>query len=150
MTVPLVGWLALFLPLAATPSGAPGEPVEAVTKTGQVVELTSILKARALVADPEPIAHQFVLQEPGGTITPLLSDDASRALFLDGRLRNRLVEIHGRRYPGLPYLQVMTFQVDDHGRWRTPEYFCEVCTISVRYPQICPCCQGPMELRMMR
>jgi hypothetical protein len=148
MTLPLAGWLALFLPLAATPPVAPGDPVEAVTKTGQVVELTSILKARALVVDPEPISRQFVLEEPGGTITPLLSDEASRALFLDERLRNRPIEIHGRRHPGLPYLQVMTFQIDDQGRWRTPEYFCEVCTISVRYPQTCPCCQGPMELRM--
>jgi hypothetical protein len=116
--------------------------------TGQVVELTSVLKARALVVDTEPIAQQMVLLEAGGTVTPLLSDEASRAFWLDARMRNRLVAIQGRRHPGLPYLQVVTFQVDDGGRWRTPEYFCEVCTISVRYPQICPCCQGPMELRM--
>jgi hypothetical protein len=89
-----------------------------------------------------------VLQEPDGTITPLLSDEASRALFLDKRLRDRPIMIHARRYPGLPYVQVVTFQVDEHGQWRTPEYFCDVCTISVRYPQICPCCQGPMILRM--
>ena len=67
---------------------------------------------------------------------------------MDSRLRNRNARIVGRRFAGLPYLQVVTIEVEDDGRLRTPEYFCEVCTISVRYPQICPCCQGPMELQM--
>ena len=77
-----------------------------------------------------------------GTITPLSSDETSRALFMDERLRNRNAQIVGRRFAGVPYLQVVTIQVESEGRLRTPEYFCEVCTISVRYPQICPCCQG--------
>jgi hypothetical protein len=148
MIVSLVGWLAFALsPLTAQPAAAQ-QPAETVVKTGRVVELTAVLKATKLVVDTEPVAGQVVLQEPDGTITPLLSDEASRALFLDQRLRDRPITIHARRYPGLPYLQVVTFQVDDHGQWRTPEYFCDVCTISARYPQICPCCQGPMILRM--
>jgi rubrerythrin len=69
-------------------------------------------------------------------------------LFLDDRLRDRPAEIRGRRYAGVPYLQVLSFKVKREGRLETPEYFCEVCAISVRYPQVCPCCQGPMELRM--
>jgi hypothetical protein len=148
MTLPVLGWLALFLPLAAPQPVASRDRVDAVTMTGRVVMLTTVLKATPVVVDTEPIAQQVVLQEAAGTITPLLSDEASRALFLDERLRDRPVEVHGRRYPGLPYLQVVTFQVEDHGHWRTPEYFCEICTISVRYPQICPCCQGAMVLRM--
>jgi hypothetical protein len=42
----------------------------------------------------------------------------------------------------------MNFEVEREGRLGTPEYFCEVCAISVRFPQDCPCCQGPLELRM--
>jgi hypothetical protein len=148
MTLSLVGWLALVLPPVTAQPAASLDRVETVEKSGRVVELAAVLKATKLVVDTEPVAAQVVLQEPDGTITPLLSDDASRALFLDKQLRDRPIAIHGRRYPGLPYLQVVTFQVDDHGRWRTPEYFCDICTISVRYPQICPCCQGPMVLRM--
>jgi hypothetical protein len=148
MTLSLVGWLALALPLVTAQPAAPQERVETVEKTGRVVELASVLKATKLVVDTEPVAAQVVLQEPDGTITPLLSDEASRALFRDKRLRDRPIAIHARRYPGLPYLQVVTFQVDEGGQWRTPEYFCDVCTISARYPQICPCCQGPMVLRM--
>jgi len=145
MTWPSATWIALFL--SVTPAGPTTAP-EAVTLTGTVVALTEALKAKGLATDPEPIAKQVVIQGDDGTITPILSDDASRAFFLDERLRHRKAEIKGRRHPGLPYLQVVSFKVEDHGALRTPEYFCEICTISMRSPQICPCCQGEMELRM--
>ena len=121
-----------------------------MTLRGKVVMLSDALKSSGIEveADREPIAKQAVLLGSDGTITPLLSDEASRALFLDDRLRDRPAEIRGKRYAGVPYLQVMSFKVDREGRLETPEYFCEVCAISVRYPQVCPCCQGPMELRM--
>jgi hypothetical protein len=126
----------------------PEEQPKSITLRGTAVLLSEVLKPAGLAFDAEPVARQVVLKGDDGTITPLLSDDASRALFLDERLRHRRAEITGRRHPGLPYLQVMSFRVEDQGRLRTPEYFCEICTISVRFPQICPCCQGPMVLRM--
>jgi hypothetical protein len=138
--------------VALSVSAAAGDPsaakVEPVTLRGTVVELTAALKSLGLKYDTEPVARQVVLKADDGTLTPLFSDDASRALFEDVRLRGRRTEIQGRRHPGIPYLQVVTFQIEDEGRLRTPEYFCEVCTISVRFPQICPCCQGEMVLRM--
>jgi hypothetical protein len=142
-------WYLVFLWVlvgAAPPRPAP----EAVTLRGKVMILAAALESRGLglKADPEPIAKQVVLLAEDGAITPLLSDEASRALFLDDRLRNCRAEIEGRRYANLPYLQVVTFKVERDGRLQTPEYFCDVCAISVRYPQICPCCQGSMELRM--
>jgi hypothetical protein len=148
MTLPLAGWFALCLVQAAPGASASDAKTEAVTLTGRVVELATVLKESGLVCDTEPVAKQVVLRSDDGAIVPLLSDEGSRALFLDARLRNRPIEISARRHAGLPYLQVVSFRVNDHGQWRTPEYFCEVCTISVRYPQICPCCQGVMELRM--
>jgi hypothetical protein len=133
---------------APATSAADGGRVETVTLSGTILELTDALKPLGLRFDAEPIARQVVIKGGDGAITPLLSDDASRALFEDARLRGRRTEVRGRRLPGLPYVQVVSFQVEDQGRMRTPEYFCEVCTISVRYPQICPCCQGDMILRM--
>ncbi len=135
--------LGTLLPAAEAPESKPRE----VTLRGQVVELTAALKERNLPADAEPIAKQVVVKAENGTIIPLLSNGASRALFLDERLRGRSAEIQGWMYEGLPYVQVVTFQVEEQGRLRTPEYYCDVCTITVRYPQACPCCQGPMELR---
>ena len=149
MIAPTVGWLAPLLPLALAPntptSTETGEPV---TLNGRVVELTAAPRSSGLGVDEGPIAKQVVLQGRDGTLTPLLSDDASRALFLDERLRDRPAEIKARRHPSSPYVQVVTFRIEEDGRLRTPEYISEVCTISVRYPQICPCCQGPMEPRM--
>jgi len=99
-------------------------------------------------ADPESLSKQVVLISEDGALIPLLSGDASRALFLDERLRDCRTEIRGQRFAGVPYLEVFTFQVERDGRLQTPEYYCDVCSISVRYPQTCPCCQGSMELRM--
>lgn len=147
MTSSPVGYLALLVSLAMAPGEASPKP-ETVTLSGRVVELAAALKAQGLSVDADPIAKQVVLKGDDGSLTPLLSDDASRALFLDERLRDRQAELKARRHPGLPYLQVLSFKVVDEGTLRTPEYYCEICTISVRSPQTCPCCQGPMELRM--
>jgi hypothetical protein len=145
----MIGIGAWFLGavLAVTPEASPPRPQD-VTASGQVLELTEALPAYDVQVDADPINKQVVLKGEDRAIVPLLSDPASRALFLDERLRRRRVVIQGRRFEGLPYLQVVSFQVDDRGTLRTPEYYCDVCTISVRYPQVCPCCQGPMELRM--
>jgi hypothetical protein len=147
MATTIVARLALLAALVATAGGPPLKP-EAVTLRGKVVELAAALKSMGLASDAEAAARQVVLQGSDGSITPLLSDEASRALFLDSRLRDRPAEIKARRFTGLPYVQVVSFAVEDQGTLRTPEYYCEVCTISVRYPQTCPCCQGPMVLRM--
>jgi hypothetical protein len=150
MSWPQAGWFALILPLVSPPAAPSGDAsrFESVVLRGKVVKLATVLKASGLDFDEEPVAKQVVLQGDDGTSTALISDEASRALFLDDRLRDRPAEIVARRYPGLAYLQVVSFRVDEEGQLRTPEYFCEICTISVRYPQICPCCQGPMVLRM--
>jgi hypothetical protein len=142
----LYSLVAVCLAGLAPPSSAP----EPVAVRGKVLTLTEALASRDLRIKPdaEPIAKQVVLLIEDGVIIPLLSDDASRALFLDERLRNSRCEIQGRRFAGVPYLQVVSFKVERDGRLRTPEYYCDVCAISVLFPQICPCCQGPMELRM--
>jgi hypothetical protein len=152
MLLPGAGWFALILVLISPGGSSGSEPakakVESAVLRGNVVKLGTLLKASGLSFDEEPVAKQVVLQGDDGTVLGLISDEASRALFLDERLQNRPAEIVGRRYSGLPYLQVVSFKVDEEGKLRTPEYYCDICTISVRYPQICPCCQGEMVLRM--
>ncbi len=127
-----------------------GPKPEEVTLRGKVMPLNSAIQSLGLDVkpDPETTARQMVLLGDDRSITPILCDDASRALFQDERLRGPQTEIRGRRFPGVPYLQVVNFRIEREGKLQTPEYFCSICSISVRYPQICPCCQGPMELRM--
>lgn len=143
---PLLTLLALLAFTA--PPDAPPAKVETVTRRGKVVELAEVLKTKGITADPEPIAGQVALVGDDGSVVPLLSDEASRALFLDKRLRDRKAEVVGRKVAGLPYLQVVSFRVEEGGALRTPEYYCDICAIHVRYPQTCPCCQGPMVLQM--
>jgi hypothetical protein len=140
--------LVLGLALALGGGPAAGAEPERVTLTGKVVLLSDVLKAQGIAADRDTVENQVVLQADDGAHTPLLCDDASRALFQDARLRGRVTEIEARRIPKLPYLRVMSFKVEENARLRTPEYYCDVCAISVRFPQTCPCCQGPMVLRM--
>jgi hypothetical protein len=141
---------SVFLGVLAAVTSPPSAAPQAVTLRGKVMTLAAALEARqlGLKVDPEPIAKQFVLVAEDRSITPLFSDEASRALFLDERLRAGRVEIQGRRFAGVPYLHVSVFKVERDGEFKVPEYYCEVCAISVRFPQICPCCQGNMELRM--
>jgi len=145
MIAPIVAWVVL---LAAPAAGVAGPP-DVVTLSGEVVMLTDALKARGLAVDVEPMARQVVIRGKDQTLTPLLSDEGSRAFFQDARLRDRQAQLTVKRFAGLPYVQVLSFRVVAEGKLQRPEYFCDVCTISVRYPQSCPCCQGPMELRMI-
>jgi len=142
--------VGLVVLLCAGPWVWAGSQGEEVTLRGKVVPLGSALRALGIDVklDPDVAAKDLVLLGEDRAITLLFQDDASRALFLDERLRDCRVELHGRRFPGVPYLQVSTFRVERDGRFQTPEYVCSVCSISVRYPQICPCCRGSMELRM--
>jgi len=145
-------WLlgVLFLPFGAGTGSRLDPALKAVTLRGNVLTLNAALAVRGLSikVDPEPIAKQVVLVAEDGSVIPLFSDEASRALFLDDRLHARRAQLLGRRFAGLPYLQVISFKVEHQGKFQTPEYYCNVCAIHVRYPQTCPCCQGPMELRM--
>jgi hypothetical protein len=145
-----VGPQVVPAPPASFAGAETARPIDDVVLRGKIVTLTEALDAAKLGihADAEPTAAQIVVVDDRGTITPLLSDPASRALFRDKRLRDRPAEVRGKRVAGSPYLQVVTFKIEQDGRLQTPEYYCNICTISVRFPQTCPCCQGPMELRM--
>jgi len=145
------GFLAVVLVLigAGPPTSPAAKPVEVILR-GKVVTLGSALRSLGMDVplDPESTAPEIVLLGDDRSITPLFRDEATKALFLDERLRDCRAELHGRRFPGVPYLQVSSFQIERDGRFQTPEYYCYVCSISVRAPQTCPCCQGPMEFRM--
>ena len=147
----VLGLLASFVDASfLAQADEPPRKVEEVVVRGRAVLLSEAVKELKLdvAVDPEPASKQVVVIDDDGVVTPLLADLASRALFQDERLRKGRVEVTGRRFVDVPYVQAVTFQVERDGRFQTPEYYCNICTISVRYPQTCPCCQGEMELRM--
>jgi hypothetical protein len=139
--------LLQILLFVAAPQDSAGPVPREIKLTGRVLTLERVLRDAGVAADADTLKQQVVLKQDDGTVVPLLSNVASRALFLDERLRDRPTKIDALQRPGLPYCEVVLFQVEEDGKMRTPEYWCDVCAISVRYPQICPCCQGDMRLR---
>src|SRR4051812_41117389 len=127
MVWPTLVWIALLAPPLPAPGEGSSARMEEATISGKVIELTDALRARGLSVDAGPVAKQVVVSGEDGTLTPLLCDDASRALFEDARLRDRPAELKVRRQAGLPYVQVLSFQIVSGGRLRTPEYYCEIC-----------------------
>ena len=100
--------------LFTAPADGPSPQADRVTLRGKVVELAEALKAKGVSADPGPISGQVALVTDDGTIVPLLSDEASRALFQDRRLRDRRAEVVGLRVAGLggcPYAKGATGNV---------------------------------------
>ena len=145
--MPMTLTIVASLLFTFTPAADDRPKVENLTYRGKVVTMAEALKAKGIEFDPEPVAGQAGLVTPKGEVVALLSDEASRALFLDKRLRDRDAELIGRKVDGTPYFRVVAVRVVEGGVLRTPEYYCEICAISVRYPQICPCCQGDMILQ---
>lgn len=148
----MIAWL-VALPMLGAANDAQRQPDypavrESVTMTGTVRLLNDLLRERGVDADADRLRNQIVLVPAEGVAVPLLVNPASRALAMDARLRERKTEVVGRAVKGLPHLEVVLFRVeDDSGALRIAEYFCEVCSITVRYDQICPCCAAAMTLR---
>ena len=138
--------IAASLALGTPPIQDDPAPTTATLK-GQVVLLRDELQSRGIGVDRELLGDQIALKAEDGGLTPLLPNPATVALVRDDRLRDRPSEVVGRFAPGVPYLEVVSFRVEEQGTLRTPEYYCEVCTISTRSPGACPCCQDPLELR---
>jgi len=115
---------------------------------GEVLAMPQILERKQIKADHPPLENQVALLSADGQVLPLLSDEGGRLFFLDKTMLGRPVRLKLRSRSDLPFVQVIGVELKHEGRWRVPQYYCDVCTIAVRYPQICLCCQGPMEFRL--
>ncbi len=114
---------------------------------GKVVWLREAL-ARHKVESREEFDKQAVLETVDGELIPIVPDWRGRAFFQDERLRNRDVELVGKRAAGTPYLQVlMIFTFDEHKHRQYTDYFCDTCAFPMYELKPCECCQGPLRLR---
>lgn len=119
----------------------------ASTYEGVVRPMSEIAKSRKIRGDTEPLAGLMALESKDGRAIPLRSDEGGRMFYLDEAMRGRQVRLKLIESPDFPVAEVIQSEVMHEGRWRVPQYYCDVCTIAVRYPQVCLCCQGPMEFR---
>jgi len=114
---------------------------------GKVVLLRDALARRKIDAQEE-FDKQVVLETPAGELIPIVPDWRGRAFFQDKRLRNRDVELVGKRQKGVPYLQVlMVFTFDEKGKRQYTDYYCDTCAFPMYEIKPCECCHGPIRLR---
>jgi hypothetical protein len=101
-------------------------------------------------SDAPQVFEGKVVQKPGdnglalvaddGTSHPVIEDDGSRMLFLDGRLRDRPVRLTAVLTPGTGALRVVCVQTVHDGQVYDVDYWCDVCQISISRPGPCYCC----------
>jgi hypothetical protein len=114
---------------------------------GKVVLVREALARRKIEAREE-FDKQVALETESGELIPIVPDWRGRAFFQDEHLRNRPVELVGKRAKGVPYLQVLiVFTFDEKGARQYTDYYCDTCGFAIYEIKPCECCQGPVHLR---
>jgi len=114
---------------------------------GKVVLVREALARRKIEAREE-FDKQVALETESGELIPIVPDWRGRAFFQDAHLRNRAVELVGKRAKGVPYLQVLIiFTFDEKGTRQYTDYYCDTCGFAIYEIKPCECCQGPVHLR---
>jgi hypothetical protein len=114
---------------------------------GKVVLVREALARRKIEAREE-FDKQVALETESGELIPIVPDWRGRAFFQDAHLRNRPVELVGKRAKGVPYLQVLiVFTFDEKGTRQYTDYYCDTCGFAIYEIKPCECCQGPVHLR---
>lgn len=155
----LLGGVLFFLGPVAQ-AGAQPPPVDRPTATklpaeftveslsGRVVWLNErLLKRRKIQTVPEAAERVLALEAADGKLWPLVEDVRGRAFRRDARLRDEPVELLVRKFPDMPFVQVIGVYGFEQGRRVEIDYWCDVCAIAMYEIKDCECCQGPIELR---
>lgn len=118
------------------------------TLSGRVVWLNEVLRERRKIQTVAEAADRVLaLELADGTLAPLVEDVRGRAFRRDARLRNIPLELLVRRYPEMPFVQVIGVFGTEKGERVEIDYWCDVCAIRMYELKDCECCQGPIELR---
>jgi hypothetical protein len=133
-------------------SGSGGKQQAADTSSQQLfrgkVVLVREALARRKIETREEFDKQVALETDSGELIPIAPDWRGRAFFQDEHLRNRRVELVGKRAKGVPYLQVLIiFTFDENGTRQYTDYYCDTCGFAMYEIKPCECCQGPVHLR---
>jgi len=142
--------IAVLTSIALRPSGGfvfSQEPSRTITVEGVVKPATIKAAAKGQPGIAESQAETMAVFAADGRQIPIADDEGGRMFYLDPAMRGREVRLKliekGQGRPA----EIIQAEARHEGRWRVPQYYCDVCTIAVRYPQVCLCCQGPMEFR---
>ena len=115
---------------------------------GKVVLLGAHLRTALNIPMDDDLGNAIVaLVTDSDQVHPIIKDVRSRGFFMDKRLRNRPMELHVYRYPGLPFVRVINVYSFKGAKKYKVDYWCTICSITTFQPGPCPCCQDEIELR---
>lgn len=146
----------------ATPAqGQPGSPnessdsskpaYETLSLRGHVVWLDEALKRKyGIKVDLDAQKQMVALEDTEGNLHPIVKDFRGRGFHKDPRLMAMELELHVRRYPGSPMIQVVGISRYKKGVKYDVDYWCDICAIPMYELKDCECCQGPIRLRERR
>ncbi|MBS1812792.1 MAG: hypothetical protein JST84_31790 [Acidobacteria bacterium] len=114
-----------------------------VVVRGRIVNLTDVMQAQAKL-EPEH-GTIYCLKTAEGKLYPILPTDLAAAIYDDERFRQRELQITGRTFPEIPFLEVIKLQSVKWGRVFDMTFYCRVCEIRTHKGGPCACCQDPLE-----
>ena len=131
---------------AVPQSSVTNGPVRLLEMRGRVVCLPEEM-ARAHDAElPTRHEHIWGFKTSDGACYTLLRARFSEAIWLDERLRTKELLVKARLFPGTQILELQSIKSVRSGVVHDLYYYCDVCAIQSVSPELCACCQGPVEL----
>jgi len=90
--------------------------------------------------------HLFGFKTTEGKTCKLVRTKFSEALFVDKRLHEKDLLLKGKLSPDAQTFEPLTIRSIKNGVVHDLYYYCDICAIESVSPDICACCQGPVEL----
>lgn len=128
-----------------TPSGAAAS-AEELQLRGRVVCLSEEMHKLYRTDLPTKHDHLYGFRTNDRAFYTLLRTKMSEALFVDQRLREKELLLKGRVLPKTQIFDLSSMKSVRNGVVHDLYYYCTLCDIQSVSPEICACCQGPVEL----
>ena len=95
---------------------------------------------------PSNHEHVWGFKTGEGKTYKLVRAKFSEALFVDKRLREKELLLKGRQTSDGAAFEPTAIHSVKNGVVHEVYYWCDICAIESVAPEICVCCQGPVEL----
>jgi hypothetical protein len=120
--------------------------VPITTMRGRIVCLPEEMHRQYGIDPPAQHAHLWSLQASNGLFYTILPGRQAEAIFQDERVRAKTLELRVRVLPKTQAIDIQALHSVRNGVVQDLYYFCDICAIQSVSPEICACCQGPVEL----
>lgn len=120
--------------------------VQQVQLQGRVVCLPEEMHQRHGTELPTRHQHVWGFKATNGVCYTLLEGKFSEALLHDQRVRAKELRLKARLLPRTQILEVTYFHSVKNGVVQNLYYYCEICAITTVSPEVCACCQAPVQL----